>query len=157
LRPQLAAATAFLAAATPAVEIRGWLGTEQVLTYSQPSVKLVNGTTKTWLHRDYLGSVRAITDTAGAKVESAVYKPFGEQSEWVQPGNTSPETKGWIGERFDYRPRHPVGRVFNSPPPRFALNPKRPFARHQSVQMSDTRPTPIRRMSYTQKPRNPPD
>ncbi|CAN1576160.1 Rhs repeat-associated core [Paracoccaceae bacterium] len=35
------------------------------------------------------------------KIESALYKPFGEQSEWVLPGNTAPETKGWIGERFD--------------------------------------------------------
>lgn len=35
------------------------------------------------------------------KVESAVYKPFGEQSEWVLPGNAAPETKGWIGERYD--------------------------------------------------------
>jgi RHS repeat-associated protein len=34
-------------------------------------------------------------------VESAVYKPFGEQSEWLLPGNAAPETKGWIGERFD--------------------------------------------------------
>ena len=35
------------------------------------------------------------------KIESALYKPFGEQSEWVLPGNTAPETKGWIGERHD--------------------------------------------------------
>jgi RHS repeat-associated protein len=63
-------------------------------------VELVNGVAG-WLHRDYLGSVRAITDTAGAKVESAVYKPFGEQSEWLLPGVVAPETKGWIGERFD--------------------------------------------------------
>ncbi|MGL4234944.1 RHS repeat-associated core domain-containing protein [Tabrizicola sp.] len=34
-------------------------------------------------------------------MESALYKPFGEQSEWLLPGNTSPETKGWIGERYD--------------------------------------------------------
>ena len=53
------------------------------------------------LHRDGLSSVRAITDAAGVKVESAVYKPFGEQSEWVLPGNAAPETKGWIGERYD--------------------------------------------------------
>jgi RHS repeat-associated protein len=61
----------------------------------------VNGTGKSWLHRDYLGSVRAITDAVGAKVEAAIYKPFGEQSEWLLPGNAAPETKGWIGERFD--------------------------------------------------------
>ena len=45
--------------------------------------------------------MRAITDATGAKVESAIYRPFGEQSEWLQPGNASPETKGWIGERYD--------------------------------------------------------
>jgi RHS repeat-associated protein len=35
------------------------------------------------------------------KIESALYKPCGEQSEWLPPGNAAPETKGWIGERFD--------------------------------------------------------
>ena len=35
------------------------------------------------------------------KIEAALFKPFGEQSEWVLPGNTAPETKGWIGERYD--------------------------------------------------------
>ena len=34
-------------------------------------------------------------------MESAIYRPFGEQSEWLLPGNPSPETKGWIGERYD--------------------------------------------------------
>ena len=82
------------------VEVRNWLGAEQVLTYPQPSVKLTNGVA-TWLHFDHLGSVRAITDATGAKVESAIYRPFGEQSEWLQPSNPAPETKGWIGERFD--------------------------------------------------------
>jgi RHS repeat-associated protein len=89
-----------------AVEVRNWLvaGVEQVLTYPHPAVKLLNGVTPaaaTYLHRDGLGSVRAITNTAGAKIEAALYKPFGEQSEWVLPGNAAPETKGWIGERYD--------------------------------------------------------
>ena len=89
-----------------AVEIRNWkvAGQEQVITYPHPAVKLVNGVTPaaaTYLHRDGLSSVRAITDTAGVKIESALYKPFGEQSEWVLPGNAAPETKGWIGERYD--------------------------------------------------------
>ncbi|MGB4827558.1 MAG: hypothetical protein WBP18_09865 [Paracoccaceae bacterium] len=38
----------------------------------------------TWLHRDALGSVRAITRLAAGVVEvieKATYKPFGEQSE----------------------------------------------------------------------------
>ncbi|CAN1576149.1 Rhs repeat-associated core [Paracoccaceae bacterium] len=88
------------------VEVRKWkvTGAEQVLTYPHPAVKLLNGTTPaaaTYLHRDGLSSVRAITSAAGVKLEAAIYKPFGEQSEWVLPGNVAPETKGWIGERFD--------------------------------------------------------
>lgn len=35
------------------------------------------------------------------KIESAVYKPFGEQSEWLSPSQSAPEDKGWIGERYD--------------------------------------------------------
>jgi RHS repeat-associated protein len=86
--------------------VRNWkiAGQEQVLTYPFPAVKLLNGTTPTaatYLHRDGLSSVRAITNAAGAKIEAALYKPFGEQSEWVLPGNAAPETKGWIGERYD--------------------------------------------------------
>ena len=89
-----------------AVEIRNWkvAGQEQVLTYPHPAVKLVNGTTPaaaTYLHRDGLSLVRAITNAAGVKIEAVLYKPFGEQSEWVLPGNAAPETKGWIGERYD--------------------------------------------------------
>jgi RHS repeat-associated protein len=89
-----------------AVEIRNWqiAGQEQVVTYPHPAVRLVNGSTITaasYLHRDALGSVRAITDAAGVKVESAFYKPFGEQTEWLSPAAPAPEAKGWIGERFD--------------------------------------------------------
>ncbi len=35
------------------------------------------------------------------KIEAALFKPFGEQCEWLLPGNAAPETKGWIGERYD--------------------------------------------------------
>ena len=80
--------------------MRNWLGVEQVLTYPQPAIKLTNGVA-TWLHFDHLGSVRAITDATGAKVESAIYRPFGEQSEWLLPGNASPETKGRTRDRYD--------------------------------------------------------
>jgi RHS repeat-associated protein len=85
-----------------AVEVRNWLvpGQEQVLTYPSAAVKLTNGVAS-YLHRDHLGSVRAITDAAGVRVESAVYKPFGEQTEFVTPGLAAPESKGWIGERYD--------------------------------------------------------
>ncbi|WP_225026895.1 RHS repeat-associated core domain-containing protein [Xinfangfangia pollutisoli] len=87
------------------VEIRDWkLATEHVITYPHPNVKLVNGRTPaeaTYLHRDHLGSVRAITTPAAEVIEKAVYMPFGAQSEWLSPGQTAPETKGWIGERYD--------------------------------------------------------
>jgi hypothetical protein len=78
-----------------AVEVRNWQvpGQEVVLTYPSPAVKLTNGVAS-YLHRDHLGSVRAITDAAGVRVESAVYKPFGEQTEFVTPGVTAPESKG---------------------------------------------------------------
>ena len=84
------------------VEVRNWqiAGAEQVITYPTLNAKLVSGV-KTFLHRDALGSVRAITDAAGVKIESAVYKPFGEQSEWLSAAQTAPEAKGWIGERYD--------------------------------------------------------
>lgn len=89
-----------------AVEVRNWMlaGQEQVLSYPHPAIKLLNGTipaVASYLHRDGLASVRAITNAAGAKIEAALYKPFGEKSEWLLPGNPSPETKGWIGERYD--------------------------------------------------------
>ena len=54
-----------------------------------------------FLHRDHLDSVRAITDGTGAVVERAIYKPFGEQTEWLTAAQSVPESKGWIGERFD--------------------------------------------------------
>lgn len=100
--PTNAAATVYFGA----VEVRSWMvaGQEQVLTYPLSAIKLLNGTTPavaSYLHRDGLSSVRAITNAAGAKIEAALYKPFGEQSEWVLPGNAAPETKGWIGERYD--------------------------------------------------------
>jgi RHS repeat-associated protein len=53
------------------------------------------------LPRDGVPPVRAITSAVGVKIESALYKPFGDEYEWLLPGNAAPETKGWIGERFD--------------------------------------------------------
>ncbi|WP_420350762.1 RHS repeat domain-containing protein [Paenirhodobacter sp.] len=88
------------------VEIRNWglVGQETVTTYPDPVVKLTNGNQPaqaSYLHRDHLGSVRAITDPAGTKAESAVYRPFGEQTNWRAAAVTEPESKGWIGERYD--------------------------------------------------------
>jgi RHS repeat-associated protein len=62
------------------------------------------------LHRDQLGSVRAVTThlplVTGAAIttlrrEAAIYKPFGEQTEVLQPTQANQEQKGWIGERYD--------------------------------------------------------
>jgi RHS repeat-associated protein len=88
------------------VEIRnyGIAGQEEVITCPHPAIRLTNGTTPaqaSYLHTDHLGSVRAITDAAGVKQESAIYKPFGEQTEWRAATNSGPDDKGWIGERYD--------------------------------------------------------
>ncbi|MFD2845244.1 RHS repeat domain-containing protein [Paracoccus cavernae] len=88
------------------VEIRNWgiAGQETVTTYPDPALKLRNGNQlaqASYLHRDHLSSVRAITGPTGLKIESAVYQPFGEQTSWQASTVTDPESKGWIGERYD--------------------------------------------------------
>jgi RHS repeat-associated protein len=87
------------------VEIRSWrvAGSERVQVYPHPSVKLTNGislTAASTLHGDGLSSVR-VTRARSTNSEASVYKPFGEQSKRIRPANTSPETNGWIGERYD--------------------------------------------------------
>jgi hypothetical protein len=52
-----------------------------------------------FLSHDHLGSVRAITNPAGARGEATVYKPYGERGTTVV--SLQPESKGWLGERFD--------------------------------------------------------
>jgi RHS repeat-associated protein len=52
------------------------------------------------LHADGLGSVRAVTDATGLATERTTYRPYGEDVAQLQP-LTLPETKGFIGERFD--------------------------------------------------------
>ncbi|XNY04257.1 RHS repeat-associated core domain-containing protein (plasmid) [Sinorhizobium meliloti] len=54
------------------------------------------GTTKYFLHRDHLSSVRAVTDSAGNIVESTRYAAFGESA-----NKTMTTQKNYIGERFD--------------------------------------------------------
>jgi RHS repeat-associated protein len=51
-----------------------------------------------WMHRDYLQSVRAETNSTGAIVNSAKYRPFGERLTSIA---TVAEAKGFIGERHD--------------------------------------------------------
>jgi RHS repeat-associated protein len=61
------------------------------------------------LHRDQLGSVRAVTTfkpltgqpAGNRRVEAAIYKPFGEQTEVLQATHVNQEQKGWIGQRYD--------------------------------------------------------
>jgi RHS repeat-associated protein len=47
-------------------------------------------------HRDHLGSIQAVTDSAGGAVRRQKHKPFGDQH-YVSGSHL--ESKGWIGER----------------------------------------------------------
>jgi len=50
---------------------------------------------------DALGSVRAALDAGGVRVENHSFNPWGEKTPWLSATLTLPETKGWIGERYD--------------------------------------------------------
>ncbi|MER8409672.1 RHS repeat-associated core domain-containing protein, partial [Mesorhizobium sp. M1307] len=70
-------------------------GAEIYTRYPHPDIK-VTGTTKAFLHRDHLASVRMVTDATGAIVEATNYATYGERL------NTGFQTqKSYIGERFD--------------------------------------------------------
>ncbi|QIA22017.1 RHS repeat-associated core domain-containing protein [Mesorhizobium sp. AA22] len=70
-------------------------GAEIYTRYPHPDIK-VTGTTKAFLHRDHMASVRMVTDAAGAIVEQTNYATYGERL------NTGFQTqKSYIGERFD--------------------------------------------------------
>ncbi|RNJ44817.1 hypothetical protein B5V01_00525 [Mesorhizobium erdmanii] len=70
-------------------------GTEIYTRYPHPDIKVV-GTTKYFLHREHLASVRMVTDMSGALVEGNSYATYGESL------NTGFQTqKSYIGERFD--------------------------------------------------------
>jgi RHS repeat-associated protein len=47
-------------------------------------------------HRDHLGSIQAVTDSAGAEVRRQKHKPFADQH---YASGSHLESKGWIGER----------------------------------------------------------
>ncbi|WP_377512728.1 RHS repeat-associated core domain-containing protein [Octadecabacter sp. R77987] len=66
-----------------------------------PDVRLVEGVAS-HLHRDQLGSVVMITDSAGAKARQTQYAPFGAVvlAQTFDPA-VAPEARGFIGERFD--------------------------------------------------------
>ncbi|MER8751893.1 HNH endonuclease [Mesorhizobium sp. M1050] len=70
-------------------------GAETYTRYPHPDIKVV-GTTKYFLHREHLASVRQVTDMTGAIVEQTSYATYGESL------NTGFQTqKNYIGERFD--------------------------------------------------------
>jgi len=70
-------------------------GAEIYTRYPHPDVK-VTGTTKFFLHRDHLASVRMVTNASGAIAEQTNYATCGERL------NTGFQTqKSYIGERFD--------------------------------------------------------
>ncbi len=75
-----------------------WEVTGGVSTYYMPGDAVMTGAVVSWLHRDVLGSVRLTTNAAGATVQRAQYRPYGERLEAVATLMTS---KGFIGERND--------------------------------------------------------
>ena len=93
------------------VEIRkyGQGNAEELLLYPHPAIRISKTkdaggamvTKVSTLHRDALGSVRAVTTAAGARAEKALYRPYGEEVAQSFDLVTAPETKGFIGERFD--------------------------------------------------------
>jgi RHS repeat-associated protein len=77
------------------------LTAEDYTRYPHPDIKIV-GTSKFFLHRDHLASVRVVTNAVGAVVEQTSYAPYGgintASPAAATPGRTQ---KGYIGERFD--------------------------------------------------------
>lgn len=70
-------------------------GAEIYTRYPHPDIK-VTGTTKAFLHRDHLASVRMVTDASGNIAEATNYSTYGERL------NSGFQTqKSYIGERFD--------------------------------------------------------
>ncbi|MQX42983.1 hypothetical protein GHK58_22860 [Sinorhizobium meliloti] len=73
-----------------------WDPAKQTFTrYPHMDVRVV-GTTKYFLHRDHLSSVRAVTDIDGNIVESTRYLAFGESA-----NKAMVTQKNYVGERFD--------------------------------------------------------
>ncbi|EUB98387.1 RHS repeat-associated core domain containing protein-containing protein [Rhizobium sp. CF080] len=75
-------------------------GAEVYTYYPHPDIKVVataaGATSKFFLHRDHLSSVRLVTDAAGNVAEQTSYAAYGETT------NPAMQTKkGYIGERFD--------------------------------------------------------
>ncbi|EUB98383.1 RHS repeat-associated core domain containing protein-containing protein [Rhizobium sp. CF080] len=98
-------------------------GAEVYTRYPHPDIKVVTtasgATTKYFLHRDHLASIRLVTDASGNLVERTSYAAYGE------PTNTAMQTKkSYVGERFDpetgllylnFRYLDPADALFKSP------------------------------------------
>lgn len=91
-----------------AVVISTLVQTASMASLACPNPNVRNTTTKSgsvvstavsYLHHDQLGSVRLVSDSSGQSIEADTYRPFGEQQK--SPTGTPPESKGFIGERFD--------------------------------------------------------
>jgi RHS repeat-associated protein len=73
---------------------------EVILTDPHPDVRLAGGVA-TWMTRDQQGSVRTITNAAGAWARQSTDRPDGQQCNNVADPGVSTEAQGSIGERFD--------------------------------------------------------
>lgn len=84
------------------VEIRNWGqgSAEVVIGYPYGSVRLVNGTPG-YLHTDETGNVRMLSDGSGERDKRTIYRPFGDNQDWVHDASVPDETKGFVGERED--------------------------------------------------------
>ena len=76
------------------LELVGGVWTKYLMTDAK-RVGTGGSAVTTWLHRDYLSSVRVATNAAGAEVERTVYGAFGAP----EPGLL--QSRGYIGERYD--------------------------------------------------------
>ena len=75
---------------------------QKVLLYPHPSIRISKTkdaggavvTKVSTLHRDAVGSVRAVTTAAGARAEKALYRPYGEEQSQSFDLVTAPESAG---------------------------------------------------------------
>ena len=89
----------------PNYEVRDYGGAEETaLLYPHPSVRIEGAgedTETAYLHTDHLGSVRAISDKNGNRLERQTYRPYGTPS--LLEDGLATDDHAWLGERFDPR------------------------------------------------------
>lgn len=74
--------------------------------YLYDDVRMVGGDSQTpgdlsFLHRDHLASVSAVTDDTGALDRSFAFQPYGSEAQTVADGSSPAVSKTFTGERFD--------------------------------------------------------